>query len=474
MKIVLLLLLSLAAYTLCSSSYTVTSSAAITYASAKATAWGTTNPSGGCAHLATYETSTQLASLMSTAITASAGKAYSFFLGAQKEPNSNTFIWAVGPRRGQPFFSANVISYYDTTHSFYDINYESGFICHQAYCFEPHKFEGYKLVYDATTEAIAFVYVTDYNVEPFEAAATVTYLAIEYENPGGFIANALGGSKFSISFPTTAYYDANQAAIAQGTYLARISSQTQLNWILDEVQCVAAGTQYWLGYEVDYVTGDVIFSAGPSQAQVLYDSAIGCVTDVFCPYTPSKKRGASSFSYVPHYYQDKRALVLDVTSKTFKDITTGSTAGFIVQAEYCSINSNNFFRFNFAENVAVDTRVCTPNPSTNWANSLPDFDGRHDVFNDHSFFAGSAQTFVNDLYTTPVKKTLYFDCNCRTDPKIDLACLGSDAFPGCDLYTDATTYYVRGKYANRLIGGINYTYDRLKEYRYWKALYNYF
>jgi len=88
-----------------------------------------------------------------------------------------------------------------------------------------------------------------------------------------------------------------------------------------------------------------------------------------------------------------------------------------------------------------------------------------------AFFAGAGVYFHNDQ--NDATRLLYFDCDCNTDPIINKACLGSDAFPGCVLYTNDAEYYYYGFYFYRLYYGLAFSIRRYYEYVYWYFLYDY-
>ena len=77
-------------------------------------AWAQPNANGVqnlCSHLATYETEAEFSTLFSavtaTTLTNVGGFPVSFYVGAEKQPNSNVFVWAVGSRRGRYLYKLN-------------------------------------------------------------------------------------------------------------------------------------------------------------------------------------------------------------------------------------------------------------------------------------------------------------------------------------------------------------------------------
>jgi hypothetical protein len=383
--------------------------------------------------------------------------------------SSNTFVWAVGSRRGQPFFSSNVASFNEHSNRFLDINFESGFICHQEFCFDREYLNGYKAVYDTVSEAVLFLFDTtgDYIVYP-DDTFNISWGIIEHEDAGR-IANANGGSKFYISNSVFSFIEASNEANIAGTYLARIDSSEQEQWVLDELQCTLSNTNYWIGYYSDDFASKIVKGPGPSQRQVVYDQETGgCTKDLYCRYAPapSNKRNVN---YFPGR-QPFQAISFDTHSGDWNANIEENFYRFIYQAEYCSFNAHNFFRNSFAENSKSDARICVPNPTSDWSSSDNQFDGNHGYFSENSFYAGAGVLFEN--IENNAKKLLYFDCACQTDPIYDLSCLGSDAFPGCVLYTNNLDYYNNYLYGDRNLYGLGYDVDRYYEYNYWKNLYN--
>jgi len=440
-------------------------------------AWNQPNPNGGCQHLVTYETESEFNEIISLALTVVEQYEidfFAFYLAAQKSPNSNLFTWQAGSRRGQPFFSASIVPYEETELRFVEISFESGFICHQEFCFEPHRFEGYVFVYSAEDEVVVIARKLDYDTYWSYYAIPLQpqyyyigiFVGIFETEPAGIIANANGGSKFIVSPNYLPYVEASNEANIAGTYLARIETPLQQQWILDELQC-AIGTPYWIGYEVDFLTEKIVKGPGPAQGQVVFDptSSTGCVTDLYCPFDFSKKRGTN---YFPGIAPDAAAILIG--GFTDWEITgTDQNIQSIIQAEYCSFNADSFFVNSFVNDRSSDARVCVPNPTNDWSSTQNLFDGNHGYFNDKSFFAG-AGVFFNNVKNNATK-LLYFDCDCNTDPIINKGCLGSEDFPGCTLYTNDDEYYYFGYYAYRLYYGLAYTYERYYEYVYWFYLY---
>jgi len=188
--------------------------------------------------------------------------------------------------------------------------------------------------------------------------------------------------------------------------------------------------------------------------------------DLYCRYAPSKKRNVN---YFPGR-QPFQAISFDTHSGDWNANIEENFYRFIYQAEYCSFNAHNFFRNSFAENSKSDARICVPNPTSDWSSSDNQFDGNHGYFSENSFYAGAGVLFEN--IENNAKKLLYFDCACQTDPIYDLSCLGSDAFPGCVLYTNNLDYYNNYLYGDRNLYGLGFDVDRYYEYNYWKNLYN--
>jgi len=479
MRVEIFLVLTLLGFSYCFSTYQSTYAVAgKNYDTWRDLAWGVTNPSGGCAHLATYETQTQLNQIVST-ITSNpsyiAANGFSFYVGAQKQPDSNLFVWAVGSRRGQPFFSASVISDNEARIRYLDINFESGFTCHQTWCFDREFLEGYVAVFDAEYEAVLFIYnpkrarpYQHYYVEP-NLDALATFGVYEYEDAAK-IANANGGSKFIVSYSVLPWIEANNEANIAGTYLARIETPEQQQWILDELQCATAKrAHYWIGYMEDAVTGKVVKGPGPAQRQVVWDPITGCTTDLYCEVSTSKKRAATDLTGIA----PRSALYLDPTSAKWKFEASTNNNLYIYQAEYCSMNANSFFKNSFSENDKVDSRVCVPNPTNDWSSIRNIFDSNHGYFNEKSFFGGAGAFFHN--LENGAKKLLYFTCECDTDPIINKACLGSDDFPACIVYTNNELYNEYGFYLYyyRLIQGLGYDYGKLLDYWYWDYFYQF-
>jgi len=406
----------------------------------------------------------------------SPGNPFAIYLGAQKEPNSNTFFWSVGSRRGQPFFSAQVlprVGDYQTPEGnprFLDIQFENGFICHQEHCFDAAYFLGYSGVYDAETESVLLAF-SPTNLFPSgskgnyftfaDDAFKARYGVIENEDSGK-IANANGGSKFIVSSGSLPWIEASNDANIAGTYLARIETDEQQQWILDEMQCTSS--TFWLGYQQDH-DGRIVKGPGPAQRQVLYDSVTGCTKDLYCKYTPPKKRTADEFPGIT----PSLAVYLDPVTKLWSSQSTSTPKRFLFQSEVCSFNANQFFRYKGDEYHGSEALICSPNPTNDWSSSRNVFAGNHAYFNEKSFFAGAGVYFTN--VENDAKKLLYFDCHCNTDPIIDKACLGSDAWPGCALYTNALEYYLDGLYLQRLMDGIGYGLAGLLDYGYWLSLY---
>jgi len=282
----------------------------------------------------------------------------------------------------------------------------------------------------------------------------------EYE-AASVIANANGGSKFIVSYSALTFFEASEQASLAGTYLARIETAEQQQWLLDEMQCV--DINLWIGYQMDPVLANYVKAAGPAQGQVVVDNNGNCITDLLC--NEEKKR---SINYFPGL-ASPNALVLSSVSDAWFPVDAFQTARYIVQAEYCSFNAQNFFVNSFAENPQSDSRVCVPNPTNDWSSSRNILDGNHGYFNDKSFYAGAGVYFHNDQ--NGATRLLYFDCDCNTDPIINKACLGSDAFPGCVLYTNDDEYYYYGIYIYRLYYGLAFSFKRYYEYLYWYFLY---
>ena len=233
------------------------------------------------------------------------------------------------------------------------------------------------------------------------------------------------------------------------------------------MQCIAR-ENFWLGYQQDVLTNKIIKGPGPAQRQVLYDPITGCTTDLYCQFstgTPAKR----SVDYFPGE-TPLNAVFLDSVDGKWYAGSALTARRFLYQAEYCSYNSEHFFRNSFGENSNSDSRICVPNPTDDWASSDNKFDGNHAYFNENSFYAGAGVFFQNPENLS-IKKLLYFDCNCETDPIIDKACLGSEDWPGCVVYTNNLEYYLYGQYFQRLIDGLGFDTRRYYEYIYWYYLY---
>ena len=348
---------------------------------------------------------------------------------------------------------------------FLDINFESGFICHQEFCFDQALYEGV-LKYDTYTNAVLFVsgFYNDYYVLS-GYTGLADYGVLEYESSSVF-ANADGGSKFIVSKAYLTYTEANLEANVAGTYVARIESSKQQQWILDELQCTNTEI-FWLGYQLDEATDDYIKGPGPGQGQTFYNSVTGCIKDVYCNYQGSKKRSSTELPGIAPQY----GLALD-TSQGGKwvEYTDGTAARYLSQAEFCSFNADQFFRHNFK--LDNQARVCLPNPTNNWIAERNTIDGNHGYFSEKTFFAGAGVYFSNT--ENGAKKLLYFDCDCNTNPIIDKSCLGSSDFPDCVLYANNALYYQLGLYYQRLVTGLAYSYERMYDYFAWYYLYEYF
>jgi len=450
---------------------------------------------------------------------------FSTFFGAVKDPSSTTFYWDVGRLRGQPFFQIDnnvfgtgYIPYWDLYNYFFfdkrdvnaeekerliplashlskkrlptqyisyedwDVQFESGFNCLQSYCF-PRSFIGYfaytefsrglffsilNQVSYSSNENFAFGEMDSIGVDlPLDyweyyyidyGFVASTQSIIEYENIPTF-ANYHGGSKYQLMTGAFNWIAANDAANEAGMYLARIPSPEQYQWILDELQC--ATFNMWLGYKVDTVTGDILKGPGPSEGKPVY---------------------TEEFGYIPGEFNDKRTLpgIAPTQALSLRSVSgvgswsrqaVGTAQLVLVQAEECSFNAKAFFGIDFQTEQRRE-KMCYPNPSSDWsAEPTERYDGINGYVQGNAFHAGQSVTFTNPF--NEKSATMYFDCQCRTNPILDLACLGSDNWPGCQLYTNAQEYYDAGLYEQRLGNpGLAESYRRMEAYYYWIYLLN--
>jgi len=349
-------------------------------------AWLQINSNGACKHLATYSTEEEFNAIVQSILTAGGT---SSVIGGRRFSSSD-YQWGTGTIRGQ-----NWIEPFDAT--------TGGTVgrasCLQAFCLRD--MANAQPITNVNQVGMSIVVTNQLNPLLVPSSGADCY-TVEI-NAVSFIASVDGGQPLEI-IPALANFDTHQSnAILASKYLARVSSATQNQWIKDELQC--APFSVWLGYETSTLTTDLRLSAGPNEGMIIEPAGSTACVGYYC------NLGAGMITL-----KDAAAKFASATGDWSMALQSTTASG-LREYDICS--------------TANGVPVCVPQASNNWLQYMTASAASRQTQLGLAFYAGSYyQKTISGVYYL-----YYFDCFCRTDYRVNLACLGGPN-PGvsCTIY----------------------------------------
>jgi len=360
-------------------------------------AWLTPNPNGACEHLATYSTEEEFNAIVQSIIDAGGSAA---IIGGRRDPTGSAYQWATGTIRGQ-----NWIDPYDST-SGAD---PRGARCNQQFCLRDML--NARPITDVSQVGMALV-VTD-QLNPLLVPSSGADCYTVEINTVSYIANVDGGPPLQV-VPALLNFDTHQRnAIMASSYIARVSSATQNQWIKDELQCGVFNV--WLGYETSTVSHDLRLSAGPGEGTIIEPAGSTVCTGTYYCNLPNSAITLSD-----------AAVKFLSTTGAWSMAAQSTTASALRQSDVCP-------------NLNGQVPMCAITSTSSSATSGITLQYMNPTT------AATQYALSNAFYAGgPFQKTVsgttylfYFDCNCNTDYRVDKGCLASTNPSLCSIYTEA-------------------------------------
>jgi hypothetical protein len=351
--------------------------------------------------LATYNTQAEYNAVVQSMIAVGATAS---LIGARRDPGQQTYYWGAGELRGRTFLVDNGAT----------------FTCAQEYCL-PDTSDLLSVTQDQLQIGVNLVI---YNVGPSQQLISELVpteggfcYTIEYSDvlavANSQTASTANPTLFYLHEPLP-YFQMEEALIKQGRFIARVFDSTQNQWIQEEFQC--EHIKIWLGY---YAEEDVLrLASGPDDGQIIA-SAADQNCDVYCNFN------------APQKFEEDESVYLDSQTGIWFMHSRSARFWALSDSEVCPSNVPAGF-----------TAVCTNSTSNDWYEVLPSAQAAAQIESGASFYPGGPFFFNVDFD----QYALYFDCNCKTDYRIRLPCLGSSDIANCvlvgtsDVSTENSSY----------------------------------